>query len=270
MKETTKILMGLYSQSWLRCSFVVLAGLIAGLCGADLLRLIGEGVTGEAPLGATVPLFFLLCIAQVLFKTCSQLVLMDLTQQLVCRMRIELSRKVLSTSYRKLENMGKARLLVILTADIASFTNAAQLIPSVFGGIVVIAVCLGYVALISWQVFICLVLAIALGVTTYHLLAQRPRSAMRKVRDQLDVVYRHFRSLLEGTRELQLNASHAKYFVNHVISPSARRFQAAIIKAMTGYALVLNFGNMLFFLIIGSLVFFAMPRWLPQPAAATI
>jgi putative pyoverdin transport system ATP-binding/permease protein len=265
----TKILKDLYSQSWPRCLFAVFAGLVGGICGAELLRLISEGVTGEAPLRTIAPLFFLLCIAQVLFKTCSQLVLMDLTQEMVCRLRIELSRKVLHTPYRKLESMGKARLLVILTADIASFTNASELMPSVFSGVILIAVCLGYVALISWQVFTCLALAIMLGTTTYTLLERRPQGAMRKMREQLDVVYRHFRSLLEGSRELQLNASHASYFVDHVISPSARSFRTVFVRAMTGYTLVLNFGGMLTLLIIGLLVFVMMPLWLPQPAAAT-
>jgi putative pyoverdin transport system ATP-binding/permease protein len=164
--------------------------------------------------------------------------------------------------------MGKARLLVILTADIDSFTKASQLMPAVFGDVIVVVVCLGYVALISWRAFICLGLAIILGTTAYRLLEQHPRGAMRQVREQLDVVYRHFRSLLEGTRELQLNASHARYFIDDVIGPSALRFRMVFVKAMTGYALVLNFGSTLFFLIIGLLVFVMMPLWLPQPAAA--
>jgi non-ribosomal peptide synthetase component F len=88
----------LYGQSWLRCLFAVLAGFIAGICGAVLLRLISKGVTGEAPLWTIAPLFFLLCVAQLLFKTCSQLVLTDLTQEMVCRLRVELSRKMYAVS----------------------------------------------------------------------------------------------------------------------------------------------------------------------------
>jgi putative ATP-binding cassette transporter len=246
----------------------VVAGLVSGVCGAALVRLISTGATGEAPPLTLASIFFLLCVMQVLSRTGSQLVLMDLIQELVCRLRIELSRKVLRTPYRKLQSLGKARLLVILTSDVSSFTLAAQLMPSVFGNTMVIVVCLGYVALLSWQVFICLALAMTLGMTAYHFLERRPRRGMVKVREQVDAVYQHFQSLLEGTRELQLNASRASHFVDQVLGPSARQFRSLFVRAMAGYALVSNFGGMLFFLAIG-LLLFVMPLWLPQPTAVT-
>lgn len=217
-----------------------------------------------APLRMLASIFFFLCFAQVLCKTCSQLLLMDLTQEMVCCLRIELCHKVLRTSYRKLESLGKARLLVILTADISSFMQAAQLIPSIFGNAIVIAVCLLYVAWLSWQVFVCFGLLLVLGTGAYQFAERWPLRQMRKVRDQVDVIYRHFRSLLEGTRELQLNESRAKYFVDHVVGPSARHFRTLVIRGMAGYALVVNAGGALFFLVIG-LLLFIMPIWLPQP-----
>jgi putative pyoverdin transport system ATP-binding/permease protein len=262
------LLMDLYRQSWRRFLLAVATGLIGGFAGAGLVKVISSSASG-GPLRILAPIFFSLCFAQVICKTCSQLMLMDLTQEIVCRMRIELCRKVLSTPYQKLEGFGKARLLVILTTDITTFTQAAQLVPSIFGNGVVILVCLGYLAWLSWHVFVCFSLFLALGTGGFYFAERWPLRQIRKVRDQVDVVYRHFRSLVEGTRELQLNASRADYFVNQVIGQSARHFRWLFLRAMAGYTLVVNVGNIMFFLVIG-LLLFVMPIWLPQPHAAAI
>ena len=87
---------------------------------------------------------------------------------------------------------------------------------------------------------------------------------MRRVREQLDVLYRHFRSLLEGSRELQLNAARAKHFVDHVVSPSVRQFRTLYLRGMRGYAFVNNIGTTLFYVAIG-LLLFVMPSWQSQP-----
>jgi putative pyoverdin transport system ATP-binding/permease protein len=260
----TTVLKDLCRQSWPRFLLAIVAGLASGFAGAGLVNVISSTASSMAPLRALAPIFFFLCFVQVLCKTCSQLLLMDLTQEMVCRLRIELCRKVLQTSYRKLESLGKARLLVILTADISSFTQAAQLIPSIFGNAIVIVVCLLYVSWLSWQVFVCFALLLVLGTGAYQFAERWPLRQMRKVRDQMDVIYRHFRSLLEGTRELQLNVSRAKYFVDQVVGPSACHFRTLVIRGMAGYALVVNAGGVLFFLVIG-LLLFVMPIWLPQP-----
>ncbi len=92
---------------------------------------------------------------------------------------------------------------------------------------------------------------------------------MKQVREQLDVVYQNFRSLLDGTRELQLNSERSKYFVDQVVGPSAYRFKTLLVRGMTGYALVNNAGGTLYYLFIG-LFLFVVPMWLRLPAGDMI
>ena len=259
----------LYQQSWRRFSLAVIMGVISGFAGAGLVKVISRSTSAGVPIRALALIFFSLCIAQMLCKTFSQLMLMDLTQEAVCRLRIELCRKVLATPYRKLEGLGKARLLAILTTDINTYTQAAQLIPSMFGNGIVIAVCLAYVAWISWQVCGCFVALLLAGTVAYHFAERWPVRQMRMVRGQVDVLYRHFRSLLEGTRELQLNTRRGSYFIDEVVAPSARHFRTLYVRAMAGYTLVNNVGSVLFFLVIG-LLLFVMPILLPQSSAVMI
>lgn len=261
------MLKDIYRQSWPLLAIVVLAGLGAGLSGAGIVHTISRGVSSAVPLASVARQFFLFCALQLLSKTVSQWLLMSLSQGVVCRLRIELSRKVLTTPYRKLEALGKARLQAILTADITTITLAAQMLPAVFANGIVILVCAAYIAWLSWTVFACFIAFFVCGASAYYFAERWPRSGMRKVREQLDTVYRHFLSLLEGSRELQLNAARARHFVEQVVAPAARHYRTLFIRGMGGYTLVNNAGSSLFFIVIG-LLLFVVPGWHPLPGGA--
>jgi putative ATP-binding cassette transporter len=188
---------------------------------------------------------------------------MDFGQQVICSLRIELCRKILHTPYKKLEALGKPRLLAILTTDVGTFAQAAQMLPVTFGHLVLVAVCLGYMAWLSWQAFACFFVFLVTAAVIYHCVERWPLREMQAVRDQLDIIFRHFRSLLEGTRELQLNTSRAQYFTDHVVHPTAHRFRRSFTRAMLIYSLVANAGGMLFYVAIG-LILLVMPHWFPQ------
>jgi putative pyoverdin transport system ATP-binding/permease protein len=179
---------------------------------------------------------------------------MSLSQNVVCRSRIDLSRQVLTTPHRKLEALGEARLQAIPTADITTVTLAAQMLPAVFANGIVIAVRAAYIAWLSWTVFACFAAFFLCSASAYYFAERWPRSGMRKVREQLDTVYCHFRSLLEGSRELQLNATCAQHFVEQIVAPGARRYRALFIRGIGGYTLVNNAGSSLFYVVIGLLL----------------
>jgi putative ATP-binding cassette transporter len=260
------MLLLLYRQSWWRFLLAVVTAIVGGLASAGLVKTIGDGAADSAGLTSWAASFFALCGVLFLAKTCSEWLLVSLAQELICRMQIELCRKILVTPYKKLESLGKARLHVLLTTDIATITVAAQLGPSVFANCIVIVVCLCYLALLSWQLLLSFMICLVIGVAAYSA-AERPvLRKMRRWREQVDALHGSFRSLLEGTKELQLNSERGRYFVDDVIASSAQRVLHSSMGASTGYVLVANAGNVLLFLIIG-LTLFVVPAWLPQQTA---
>ncbi|BBU32390.1 ABC transporter ATP-binding protein (plasmid) [Burkholderia sp. THE68] len=250
-------------QSLPRIAIGIVAGFAGAICSAEIARLISGVAGGHIPTRGLAIAFFGVCAAQLLFRTSSQILIMDFGQQVICSLRIELCRKILQTPYKKLEALGKPRLLAILTTDVGTFAQAAQMLPVTFGHLVLIAVCLGYMAWLSWQAFACFFLFLITAAVIYHCVERWPLREMQAVRDQLDVIFRHFRSLLEGTRELQLNTSRAAYFTDHVVHPTAHNFRRSFTRAMLIYSLVANAGGMLFYVAIG-LILLVMPHWFPQ------
>jgi putative ATP-binding cassette transporter len=263
------MLLHLYRHSWQRFLLASVCGTLSGFAGAGVVRLISLGAADHRQLPWLAAGFFLLCATQVICKAGSEITLVGLTQDMICRLRIGLSRKLLATPLKTLENLGKARLLVTLTADIETFSQAGQLLPAVFGNSMVVLVCVGYMALLSWQVFLFFTTFLVLGMSAYQIAEIRPLRQMRKVREQMDVIYRHFRSLLDGTRELQLNRERGGFFVEHVIAPSARHFQSLFVRTTVGYSLIANAGGALFFIVIG-LLLFVVPAWFPQRSTEAV
>lgn len=246
-----------------------ITAILAGLANAALLRIVSVGVLDRARLTSLVPYFFVLCGVHFLARICSERALLGLTQECIYRMRIDLCRKILATPYKKLESLGKARLVVLLTTDINTLTIAAQRAPGVFANCIIIAICLGYLALLSWQIFLLLGISLVLGVGVHHAAEQPALRRMHGVREQMDGLQRHFRSLLEGTKELQLNSERGKYFVENVIGTSAQRVRHLLLRALTGYSLVQNAGDMFVLFVVG-LTLFVVPIWLPQPDAVML
>ncbi|KQZ38941.1 cyclic peptide export ABC transporter [Duganella sp. Root1480D1] len=250
-------------KSWQSLTFATVAGLASGLSGAALAALIGDAVAGHAREHAAA-WFFGLCLLVVAAKCASAISLIRLAQSITMQMRIDLSRRLLATPYSRLTEIGKPQLLAIVTNDIMSFTQVFQNLPLAFSDGILIVMCLGYMAWLSWQLFVLLVVILLGGVVLYQLAERIPLRTMRQMRQQVDVLYKNFRDLIDGTRELQLNKRRSHAFVERVIQPGAGEFNRLYTATMTGFALVGTLGSTLFFLAIGLLLFVA-PGVVPAP-----
>jgi putative pyoverdin transport system ATP-binding/permease protein len=169
-------------------ALLIIAGLGAGIGGAGIVHTISGSASNAASLRSLAPQFFFFCRLQLLCKTGLQLLMMSMSQEMVCRLRINLCRKLLLTPHRKLESLGKARLQAILTANITTVTQAAQMLPAVFCNGIVIAVCMGYIAWLSWWIFACFFALFLCVGSAYYMVERWPRRRMRKVREQLNVL----------------------------------------------------------------------------------
>ncbi len=249
----------LYNRSRAAILLAIAASLLTGASSAVLVALIGRSIGATAPPLAAAALFFGLCILLLIVKSVSEITIQTLTQRAILRMRLMLSRKLLATPLSKLESIGKAALLVILTRDIETFTQAYAWLPLTLGNAVVIVACFAYVAWLSWKVFLAFAAFLAIGMVVFHSIERIPLAQLAKARGQMDAIYQRFRSLVHGTKELQLNRDRGELFVDKVLASDAERYRAMYTSGVIGYVWVTNIGTMQFFLGIGILLF-VMPR----------
>lgn len=257
-----KLIAQLYRQSWLLLIVVMLGGIVSGLSSAALVAIIGQVIQKHNATGALALSFTGLCVLRLTSKTTSELALLRISQSMIFKLRISLSRKLLATPLKKLQAMGPASLLAILTEDLTTFASCSQLLPILFGNAVVLLACLGYIAWLSWQSFLMLLLLLAVSATFFVLAQRKPALRFVEAREQTDVLFHDFRSLIEGTKELQLNPGRAHHFIKNVLEPGAEKLRRAFVAGMGGYTWVSNLGSIQFFIILGILVF-GVSRWLP-------
>jgi putative ATP-binding cassette transporter len=258
-----KLITYLYRQSGLLLIAACAAAVLSGLSGAALIQVINEGAKGHASAPSFAARFFGLCLGLLLMRSGSQIVMLYLTQNAVFNMRIDLSKKLLDCPYKKQQALGKAGLMVILTRDIEAFIGALQIAPRLLTDGVSIIACFAYLSWVSWPLFLMLAATLIVCLVGFNIAQQYPFRQMRRIRAKMDALYKHFRDLVEGGRELQLNKERGQLFIDKVLAPDAKEFRAISIRGFGSYTVIGNVGDMLFYIVIGVLLF-VVPLWLPQ------
>ena len=258
------LLVYLHRQSWRLLLLATVAGALSGLAGAGLVAVINQGLAEPQRLATLGMAFFGLCAAMLVFKLAAELSLLHLTQAALVRLRIDLARKLLATPLTRLQALGKHRLLVILTDDVHTFTASFEWVPVLFVNAIITVACFAYLAWLSWPMLLVLGSLLVLGLLGFHVAERHPLALLDRVRQQKDVLFQHFRSLVEGSKELQLNTRRGLAFVERVLAPDAQEYRHRFVRGMAGYSVVANLGTVVFYLALGALLFI-MPQWLNPP-----
>ena len=261
-----KLIGYLYRQAAMLLLVAMVCAIISGLSGATLIRVVNAGIDSQAVTAALALQFFTLIAVTVLARSAAQIAILHLSQAAAFDMRVELSRKLLATPHERLQALGKPGLLAILTRDIETFVGALQVLPRMLTDATIVLACFGYIAWLSRPLFGMLAVTLVLGMTVFMLAQRYPLAKLKIIRAKMDLLFRHFRDLVEGSRELQLNRQRGVQFVDGVIAVEARSYRSVFIRGFGSFIWISNIGDALFYLAIGVLLF-VVPLWMPQPAA---
>lgn len=250
--------------------WAVIAGLAAGICSTAVVSVVNSGLnSANSPTVALAWGFAGLCGIVFVGKVISQLLVVRLGQEAFYELRIYLSRQVLSAPLRHLERIGSHRLLATLSDDIFVIANSVNAIPMVCINFSIIIGGLVYLALLSWPVFLMIFTFLVLGMFSYLLPIKWADRSFNLARKEQDSVFHHFRALIEGIKELKLHRRRSEDFFSQSLEPAAMSFKNHQLSAMLIYIVVTNWGQLLFFVCIG-LILFGLPSLLEiEPAALT-
>ncbi len=252
----------------------VITGFLSGASSAALIALISTAISHNlgASVGALAIGFAGIALISALTSYLSQTLLISLSQRAVFQLRTRLSQQILAAELNHLEHLGTPRLLATLTEDVQAVSNAVYVMPFVCIDLAIVAGCLVYLLWLYWSVFLLVLVFMAIGLGTCQALLSRGRRLLVQVREEQDQLFTHFRALIEGIKELKLNARRRSDFLANDLQATANAFRRDNTRSLMLFASTGTWGRLLLFFAIG-LVLFALPSLLqiaPQALAGYI
>lgn len=261
------LLLLLARRSWRTLLVAIVTGLVCGLAAAGLIAVINDGLTNFTQLNATHALkFTLLALVVVLTRIVADISLLDLGQTAVNDMRMHLSHKLLDTPYRRLQTLGKHRLLAMLTDDAHTISQAVEQTPILLVNAGIVLACLGYLGWLSLPMLAITTVLIAVGALSFQWPQNRALSYLGRARELKDQLFDQYRSLTDGAKELQLNQHRRVQFFDRLLQPTSQDYKREFIRGMSIYAVALNWGNGFFYLLIG-VALYVGPKFIELQAA---
>jgi putative pyoverdin transport system ATP-binding/permease protein len=239
-----------------RTLLVLLAtGLLSGVCSAGLLAVVNVLVhqTGGVP-RALALLFAALAVAKIAAHGVSQLSLVYLVQDAVLDLGLKLCAQVTRTSLRTLEKKGPSHILAVLTDDVATVAWALQCVPGLtINGAVLIGGAV-YLAWLSWTIFLGVVGLMLVGALTYKALHDRAFRLIYAARESRASLFRHFRSLTEGIKELLMHRGRREAFLSEDLTHTALSLRHLNLVATKQYMIADAWTQFLFYGLIGAIL----------------
>jgi len=238
---------------------IAVASIVSGLSATALLALIHSALARRGQVDTKLMLAFAgLCVFMPLVGIASRTLLTWLSERALYNLRVMLCRQIMSAPLRRLEEIGASKLLTTLTADVVTIADALTNLPSFITDIFIVTGCLIYLAWLSWQPFVFLLGVILFSTVTVQLMQLPGKRILARLREGVDVLYEHFRSLIEGIKELKLHQARRKTFLEEEFIATARSIRRHKVNAVTFFAVSSGWASLLLFGAIGALIF-ALP-----------
>jgi putative pyoverdin transport system ATP-binding/permease protein len=232
----------------------LITGLISGVGLTGWLVIISNVIAGKRD-PRFLPAFLAFCVIVPASRLISQSLFNVITTRAVFETRLQSCRRILAAPLARLEEIGPHRLLATLTDDITTLSTALTQIPLLCLHLGVVVACLIYMGWLSWQMLLIIIGFMIVGSFTYGFAMGIAQKYFRQLREEMDALFNHFRSLIYGAKELKLHGRRRQVFVDSALIPTGdriRRFTAVGNNIFTATAV---WGNLLFFIAIGLLIF---------------
>jgi putative pyoverdin transport system ATP-binding/permease protein len=231
-----------------------LAGVGYTMLLAVIKKAVSEGLGSQPNL---VWMFVVFCLAIPVCGFASQMVLLYLTSKAAYELRIQLSRQILATPLLQTEKLGPSRLLATITQDIGSVIELVNVLPQMLTQLAMMIGCVVYLSWLSWKLLLVMLGFMILGLITHQLPLLRAFRYFRLMREEWDSMYKAFHGVVMGTKELKLNSRRREAFLAQQLEPAAAGLRDYGMKGNAIAMAVSNWGQILFFIFIGLLLFAA-------------
>lgn len=248
-----------YSQAAI--GLIVLMSIVSGVSSIGLITIVNAIIrySGMPPV-KLIAAYLGMCLVFPLSRIISESLLIRFSQRTGVEIRMHLCQKMVSAPLRVIEEVGVARLLANLTDDILTIANALTTLPLLCVSAVMVVCCLIYLVTLSLSGFLVVAGFLIAGTLNYILMTRSALKELKIARREQDTLFGHFRSLLQGAKELRLHRGRRDTFLSNVLAQSATSLSQHNTAGLLRYISASIWGNMLLFFMIG-LLLLGSPAW---------
>ncbi|MCP6761425.1 MAG: cyclic peptide export ABC transporter [Fischerella sp. CENA71] len=251
----------LLRSSWGMVAIAIATGFLSGGSSAGLIALISN--TASRNLSSSfisiIWAFIGLAIVALVTSIISQVMLIRLSQNAVLQLRMRLSRQILSSELSHLERLGSPRLLATLTEDVQAVANGVYQMPFLFMNLAIILGCVVYIIWLSWIVLVMIAGLAVVAIASCQWLLNRGEKLLALAREDQDVLFKDFRTVTEGIKELKLHYKRRQAFLEKKLKSTATTYRLHNVGGLTFFAITTSWGQLVFFFAMG-FVIFALPN----------
>ncbi|MBE9045759.1 cyclic peptide export ABC transporter [Pleurocapsales cyanobacterium LEGE 10410] len=255
-----KIIRLLFKSSNNNLLLAAIASLISGASSAGIIAVINYAIANLPDLPQWLLWMFIgLATVSWIFRFTSWILITRLSQEIIYNLRLDMTQKILNCPLQHLETVGAPKLLAVLTGDINVIAGASIQLAVMLVNLAVLIGVFAYLCWLSPLLFAIVLGSIAIGYAIYSSIQQQGVKSFSKGRQVQDVLFKHFRAITEGTKELKLHRSRRVAFINEELQPTASEARDYWVKAITAFAMAGSTGTVLFFVPVG-LILFVFPQ----------
>lgn len=230
----------------------IVLGMVGGLSVTVLLATINGALHSETSLsGGVVAAFAGLCLLALGSAIYSDIGTNYVGQHIIAKLRKELGEKVLSAPIEQIERFRTHRLIPVLTHDVDTISDFAFAFAPLAISFTVTLGCMGYLAVLSWPMFLMLVVAIIVGTAVQYLAQGHGIKGFMQARDWEDDLQKNYSAIAEGAKELRIHRPRRNRMYVSGIEQTAEKICDTQIRSINIFVIAKSFGSMLFFVVIG-------------------
>lgn len=234
-----------------------LASVTSGACSVLLLTQINAALTATSSAEHMMLAwrFAAFAVAAMLSQMVASVLFERLNQRAHADLRRFISARVIAADFRRLEEIGGPKVQSALSEHSTQVAEFFVSFPTILVNAIIVSGCLVYMAWLSWQIFLAAVLVIGLGSLGYHLAHLRAIRHLDVASKEQDRLFDHFRSLVEGAKELRLHAAKRRRFSDDVLGGSIETVRRERAFGMSVFLVSSAWGNFLIYGFIGLVLF---------------
>ena len=251
------------------CGFLILS-IATSLLGVGVLAFINEYLLRDSRALYIIYFALLLC----LFLFCSLFVEIKLNnfgQNFIFQTQKKLVKQMLDTSFLQIDKITKAKLLASLNNDVRTISFGLMRFPEFTQSLILIIASSFYLIYLSPKIFLfCSVFIVFLFIIDYRLMMKN-YLCYKMSRNSDDALQKDYENIIDGRKELALNAFRAKLYYDNEFTKNALGKRDANIKSGIYNSLSNNLNSIGFLALVGFEFYFSLHfGWASLEEATTI